>query len=789
MKGLTTQEVEARKERGEVNQQDLGPEKTTRQIVHENVFTYFNLIFLVITILILLGGSFTISDFLFLPVVITNALMGIFQEIRSQKTLRKLTIVSVPTVLVQRDGKQQRINVDQLVLDDIIYLQAGDQISVDAKVVSGVLSTDESILTGESDEIVKQRGDKLFSGSYVVSGDGMAKVTKVGANTYAAQLVQKAKATVRNDQGEMVRAIDRIVKWIGIIIIPLGLIMVGQSIFINHLTFGQAINGMVAAVIGMIPEGLYLLVTVALATSAVRLAHRKVLLHNMHSIEQLSRVDTLCIDKTGTITEPDMQVKRVVTVNGQDPDKVQAAIANSVWQFSADNETMRALQAYFPQQQGKKANRVIPFKSANKYSGLVYDNDTVAIGAPENLLQDKFADYQEMVNQYSSKGYRVLVYGRYGQAIADDQFAHAIEPLAFVILHNPVRKNAVATFEFFAQQDVNIKVISGDNPVTVSAVAKAAGIQGAQNYIDARKIKDENIVDAAEHNTVFGRVTPDQKRRLVKALQSQGHTVAMTGDGVNDILAMKTADCSVAMASGASAAMNAASIVLLRSDFSTMPKIVDEGRRTVNNIQRSASLFLIKNIFSFLLAVLTICTTMSYPLRSSQVSLISAFMIGIPGYLLTFEPDHSRIKGHFIRTVLSNAAPAALVDVFAIGLLMMVGNIFQMSNADVSTVSAFIMAFVGIVMLVYLSRPLTWIRELTVLVSAVGFITAVSLMGELFRFVRPSLLVAALGLVFLLAAEAVLIDVRWLARYFVQSWQHWQNKKSKHGRHSRSNEE
>lgn len=781
MKGLTTQEVKTRIEQGKVNQQDLGPEKTTRQIVHENVFTYFNLIFLVITILILLSGHFTVSDFLFLPVVISNALVGIYQEMRSQKTLRKLTIVSVPAVAVLRDGKRQQIPVDQLVLDDLIYLQAGDQISVDAELIQGSLSTDESILTGESDGIAKNAGDNLFSGSYVVSGDGMAKVTKVGGNTYAAKLVQKARTTERDDQGEMVRAIDRIVKWIGIIIIPIGIVMVLQSLFVNHLTFSQAINGMVAAIIGMIPEGLYLLVTVALATSAVRLARRKVLLHNMHSIEQLSRVDTLCIDKTGTITEPEMQVKAMLPVKGQINDQLKQAIGDAVWQFGADNETMRALQAYFPKKQGPAAQRVIPFKSANKYSALVYQDDTVALGAPENLLQDQFANFQETVDQYSKKGYRVLVYGHYGAPIEGDQFAHAIEPLAFIVLHNPVRENAPATFKFFAQQDVHIKVISGDSPVTVAAVAQAAGIKGADHYIDARQIKDDDIATAVEQNTVFGRITPDQKRKLVQALQKQGHTVAMTGDGVNDILAMKTADCSVAMASGASAAMNAASIVLLKSDFSTMPQIVDEGRRTVNNIQRSASLFLIKNIFSFLLALLTICTSMSYPLRSSQVSLISAFMIGIPGYLLTFEPDHSRIKGHFIRTVLSNAFPAALVDVFAIGLLMMVGNIFHMSNDDVSTVSAFIMAFVGIVMLVYLSRPLTLMRGFTILVSAVGFITAVTLMGELFRFVRPSLLVSALGLVFLLAAEAVLIDVRWLFRYFAQSWQHWRSK-SRHGK-------
>lgn len=765
MQGLTDAEVQERVAQGRVNTQNDSQGKSFRQICRENILTYFNLIFLVITILILIAGHFTISDFLFLPVVISNALVGIFQEWRSQKTLNKLTIISVPEVTVIRNGHKVKIHVDQLVVDDCLLLHAGDQISVDADVLEGTISADEAILTGEADEIEKKPGDKLYSGSFVVSGDCTARVTKVGAETYAAQLISQAKDTDQDNQGEMVRAIDSIVKWIGIIIVPLGVVMVVQSMYVNHLSFQRAIAGMVAAVIGMIPEGLYLLVTVALATSAVRLARKKVLLHNMHSIEKLSRVDTLCIDKTGTITEPDMKLEKVIPLKEGVSD---ATMASQIFQFSPDNETMIAMQDYFEKPQSlPKPVRLIPFKSANKYSAVVYADHTYAFGAPENLLLDDYQNYASQIEEYSTKGYRVLLFGDLDHSVAADTLGQVINPLALFILRNPIRENAPATFKYFAQQAVDIKVISGDNPQTVAAVASQAGIAGADSYVDARTLDtEEKVAEGAERYTIFGRVTPERKRQLVEALQEKGHTVAMTGDGVNDILAMRKADCSIAMASGSSAAMQAAQMVLLKSDFAMMPSIVNEGRQTINNIQRSASLFLIKNIFSFFLAVLTIFTSLAYPLRSSQVSLISAFMIGIPGYLLTLEPDYSPIKKKFVRTVFSNAFPAAMVDVFAIGLLIVVGHRFDLPSADVSTVSALIMAFVGLAMLIYLAQPLTIIRGITIFISAAGFIAAVTLMGDLFRFVRPNHIVVILGIVFLLAAEAVLVDLLWLFQYF-----------------------
>lgn len=781
MKGLTAAQVQAQIAAGKVNRREQGPVKSLKQICAENIFTYFNLIFLVITVLILIAGHYTLSDFLFIPVVVSNALVGIFQQWRSQKVLSRLTIISTPAAMVIRDGQRQSVKVDELVVGDLICLKAGEQISVDAKLQTGSLSVNESILTGEADEVHKQVGDSLYAGAYVVSGDGVAEVSQVGADTYAAKLEAQAKETDRDDQGAMVRSIDRIVKVVGILIIPLGIAMVWQGMAVNHLSLQEAIAGMVAAVIGMIPEGLYLLVTVALATSAVRLARRKVLLHNMHSIEQLSRVDTLCIDKTGTITEPDMQVTKLISLTDQSTDALRAELTNQVAQLSPDNDTMQALHRYFkPDQAAQSAQRVIPFNSAYKYSGLVYADHTAFIGAPENLLLDDYQRYASQVSQYQEQGYRVLLYGLLDQPLADNQLTQPVQARGLIVLANPVRQNAPQTFGYFKQQGVAIKVISGDNPQTVAAVAQAAGIEGAKEFVDARSLTTAALVQSAAANkTIFGRVTPEKKAELIEALQDQGHTVAMTGDGVNDILALKKADCSIAMASGSSAAMNAAAIVLLKSDFSAMPRIVGEGRRTVNNIQRSASLFLIKNIFSFLLALLTICTSMSYPLRSSQVSLISAFMIGIPGYLLTLEADESPIKGHFIRTVMFNALPAALVDVFAVGLLMVVGNVFNIRSADISTVSALIMAFVGLAMLVYLARPFSWVRGLTIVVSAGGFIAAITLMGDFFRFVKPSPLVAALGLVFLLAAEAVLINFRWLIKWVVKGWQ---NRHQKHGR-------
>lgn len=785
MDGLSAAEVRQRTAAGQVNRQSTAGQKTMRTIVHENVFTYFNLIFLVVTVLILIGNRYTVSDFLYLPVVIANAVIGIFQEWRSQKTLSKLTIVNVPAVTVRRDGRDQQIKVDQIVQDDLVYLHAGDQISVDGELVDGQLTTDESILTGEADEITKRHGDTLYSGSYVIAGDGLIKVTKVGDQTYSAQLVAKAKQTDRDDQGEMVRAINRIVNWIGVLIVPLGIAMVYRSMTVNHQSFSLAISEMVAAVIGMIPEGLYLLVTVALATSAVRLVHRRVMIHDMHSIEQLSRVDTLCIDKTGTITEPDMQVTTVIPTSTVPTDQLNNLIAQQVYQLSPDNATMAALQAYFDKPANlNPATRLIPFESANKYSALVYPDGVYAIGAPENLLKENFDQYAKQIQQYAGKGQRVLAFGKTDQADGS-QLSKPIQLLGLIVLENPVRQNAPATFQYFAQQDVAIKVISGDNPVTVSAVAQQANIEGAADYVDARQLKTaQEIQQAADRYTIFGRVTPDKKQALVKALQKQGHTVAMMGDGVNDILALKTADCSIAMATGASAAMNAASIVLLDSDFSMMPRIVDEGRQTVNNIQRSASLFLIKNIFSFLMALITIFAALSYPLKSAQVSLISAFMIGIPGYLLTFEPDHTRIHGHFIRTVMLNALPAALVDVFAIGLLMTIGDVFSINNNDISTVSALVMAFVGIAMLVYLSRPLTWLRGVIIVISALGFIVAVTMMGDLFRFTNPSPLVLILGIVFLLAAEAVLINFRWLFNWF-GNLSHRRHHRRSQGKHAK----
>ena len=777
MQGLTDAEVQERIARGQVNTQNDSQGKSFRQICRENILTYFNLIFLVITILVLIAGHFTVSDFLFLPVVISNALVGIFQEWRSQKTLNKLTIISVPEVTVIRNSRKTKIHVDQLVVDDCLLLHAGDQISVDADVVEGAISADEAILTGEADEIEKQPGDKLYSGNFVVSGDCTAKVTKVGAETYAAQLISQAKDTDQDNQGEMVRAINSIVKWIGIIIVPLGVAMVVQSMYVNHLSFQWAIAGMVAAVIGMIPEGLDLLVTVALATSAVRLARKKVLLHNMHSIEKLSRVDTLCIDKTGTITEPDMKLEKVIPLKEGVSETTMAA---QIFQFSPDNETMIAMQDYFEKPQSlPQPVRLIPFKSANKYSAVVYADHTYTFGAPENLLLDDYQNYASQIEEYSTKGYRVLLFGDLDQSVAGDTLGQAVNPLALFILRNPIRENAPATFKYFAQQAVDIKVISGDNPQTVAAVANQAGIAGADSYVDARTLDtEEKVAEGAERYTIFGRVTPERKRQLVEALQEKGHTVAMTGDGVNDILAMRKADCSIAMASGSSAAMQAAQMVLLKSDFAMMPSIVNEGRQTINNIQRSASLFLIKNIFSFFLAVLTIFTSLAYPLRSSQVSLISAFMIGIPGYLLTLEPDYSPIKKKFVRTVFSNAFPAAMVDVFAIGLLIVVGHRFDLPSADVSTVSALIMAFVGLAMLIYLAQPLTIIRGITIFISTAGFIAAVTLMGDLFRVVRPNHLVVILGLVFLLAAEAVLVDLLWLVQYF-NDWR--RRRKSKPG--------
>ena len=781
--GLTSEEVRERIDKGLTNHMDISTQKTVGQIVKSNLLTYFNLIFLILTVLLCIVGSF--RNLTFLPVIIGNTVIGIFQELRAKKTLDKMSMLNAPHSIVVRDGEQQQIQSEELVKDDIIILSAGNQICADATVLSGSISVNEALLTGESDEIKKKSGDRLMSGSFVVSGQCYAKLDKVGNESYISQLTAQAKAMGDGEQSEMIRYINKLVKWVGIIIIPVGIILFCQAYIMNGETFKKSVVSMVAAVLGMIPEGLYLLTTVALALSTIRLAKKQVLLHDMKSIETLARVDVLCVDKTGTITEPGMQVTELV-ISGRcgDAEMDKRAFAHLLADYSAviedNNATMEAIRAYVAKNEIEKGSRTLlktqPFTSANKYSKVSFVEGDYMLGAPEFIMKDRYEEISEEIEEYQSKGYRVLLMaeqsgssamadtdksgqqapGVKGAADMASSRAGMVSPIGYIVLSNPIRENAESTFTYFKEQGVAIKVISGDNPATVSEVAKRAGIDGAENYVDASTLASEkDITEAVDKYTVFGRVTPKQKQLIVRALQKQKHTVAMTGDGVNDILAMKDADCSIAMASGSEAAAQAAQTVLLDSDFGRMPYVVFEGRQVVNNIQRSASLFLVKNIFSLLMAIFSAVFAITYPLEPSQISLISMFTIGLPGFLLALEPNRNRIEGNFMANVMLKALPAGLTDVLSVGALVICGQVFNLPSEDIATAGTMLLAVVGFMIIIKISHPFNKMKYGVLLINIIGLLFCGLFLGRLFAIESISNICFLLMVVFAFAAESM----------------------------------
>ena len=768
--GLTSEEVRVRIDNGQTNHTDISTQKTVGQIVKSNLLTYFNLIFLILTVLLCIVGSF--RNLTFLPVIIGNTVIGIFQELRAKKTLDKMSMLNAPHSIVVRDGEQQQIQSEELVKDDIIILSAGNQICADATVLSGSISVNEALLTGESDEIKKKSGDGLMSGSFVVSGQCYAKLDKVGNESYISKLTAQAKAMGDGEQSEMIRYINKLVKWVGIIIIPVGIILFCQAYIMNGETFKKSVVSMVAAVLGMIPEGLYLLTTVALALSTIRLAKKQVLLHDMKSIETLARVDVLCVDKTGTITEPGMQVTELV-ISGRcsDDEMDKRAFAHLLADYSAviedNNATMEAIRAYVDKNEIEKGSRTLlktqPFTSANKYSKVSFVEGDYMLGAPEFIMKDRYDEISEEIEEYQSKGYRVLLMAESADLYtdkADDGGATRavgeVSPIGYIVLSNPIRENAESTFTYFKEQGVAIKVISGDNPATVSEVAKRAGIDGAEAYVDASTLATEkDIAEAVDKYTVFGRVTPKQKQLIVKALQKQKHTVAMTGDGVNDILAMKDADCSIAMASGSEAAAQAAQTVLLDSDFGRMPYVVFEGRQVVNNIQRSASLFLVKNIFSLLMAIFSAVFAITYPLEPSQISLISMFTIGLPGFLLALEPNRNRIEGNFMANVMLKALPAGLTDVLSVGALVICGQVFNLPGEDIATAGTMLLAVVGFMIIIKISHPFNKMKYGVLLINIVGLLFCGLFLGRLFAIDSISNICFLLMVVFAFAAESM----------------------------------
>ena len=755
LKGLTSLEVEERIRQGKINKNLAETDRPVWEIVKRNTFTFFNLIFAVIAVLISLVQAW--NQLIFLPIIVINTVVGIYQEIRAKRYLDEMTLLHAPQSTVIRNGKQEKIASDDLVEEDIIILKTGNQIVADARIVEGSIFVNESLLTGEADEIEKNVDDKLLSGSFVVSGEARVILEKVGKDSYISKLTEQAKLVSHGEDSEMLRALNKLLKWVSFIILPIAVILFTQNYFVNHNTLQTSVVAMLAAVIGMIPEGLYLLTTIALTLSSVKLARNQVLLHNMKSIESLARVDVLCVDKTGTITEPRMSVEQVFVSPSSEMNeqKFMGVLSNYISANSDDNDTMKAIREFMLakgdlQNQITGVKKIIPFSSKVKYSAVCFENESYLLGAPEIVLGKNYEKISSEINHLLKEGFRVLVLARTEEKNYE-QLNLGTQALGYVVLANPIRENARETFNYFAQQGVNIKVISGDNPQTVSAVAKRAGIMRAEHFIDANLLKTEEDLDQAiESYTVFGRVTPDQKRRLVQALKRKGHTVAMTGDGVNDILAMKSADCSIAMASGSDAATQVAQVVLLDSDFGHMTQVVTEGRRVVNNVQRSAILFLVKNLFSIILAIISAIFVFTYPLQASQLSLISLFTIGIPGFLLSLEENDKRIEKDFIKNVILKALPASLTEITAVLGVVIAGAAFKLTASEISTSAVILLAVVGFMILTKISAPLNRFKMGIIIFNIVGIILSGFIFNSLFSISKISLdsfvLVALLSL-------------------------------------------
>lgn len=731
--GLSDAEVEERIAAHADNCKVESSTQSISDIVKSNVLTYFNLVFLILAIL--LGIVRAWSDMLFIPVIAANTCIGIVQEIHSKKVLDRLSIVSAPKIKTLRNGKIQILSSEELVRDDICIFEAGSQIPADAVVLEGNASLNEALITGEADEVAKEAGDELLSGSYVVSGSLKAKLEKVGAEAFASKLTIEATRTHKKEQSEMIRSLNKLIIMIGITIIPIGMMIFVQSFVNMGRNLKDSITGMAAAVIGMIPEGLYLLSSLALAVSAIRLAADKVLVHDMKCIETLARVDVLCVDKTGTITEPEMEVCGYIVYdgetniieqeefalppnaadkNGTDENEIDESSAekcnmikglleNYILCMHDDNATMKALKRFVEnscqtaqsdiaentqahiQKNTNEISGIQPFSPEKKYSKATINGETCYLGAPDIVMAEAYSKIERDVTAYTEQGRRTLVFAKENHM-----------PLILIALSNPIRKGAGEIFDYFNDNDVAVKVISGDNPEMVSRIAKAANIKDADKYTDTSDLETpEDYKNAVSQYTVFGRVRPEQKRQLVSALKNEGHIVAMTGDGVNDVLALKDADCGIAMASGSDAACHVSQLVLMDSDFSKMKHVIDEGRRVVNNIERSASLFLVKNIFSMLLAVFCVIFIVEYPLKPVQVSIISMYTIGIPAFILALEPNNNPIRGSFLKKIIKRSLPVGIGGFMAVSGLITFGGFAGLSADRLSRLCLILVSLIG----------------------------------------------------------------------------------------------
>ncbi|MCH3972097.1 MAG: HAD-IC family P-type ATPase [Oscillospiraceae bacterium] len=750
--GLSREEVHARVQQGLVNGEDEIKTQSVNQIIRKNIITPFNILNLVLGALVFSVGSY--KNMLFMGVMVCNTVVGCFQEIRAKRTIDKLSLISAPKAHVLRDGKLWDVPVAKIVLDDIVQLTTGNQICSDCVIADGTCEVNESLITGESDPILKQPGDHLLSGSFIVSGTCRAQVEHVGRDNYAAKITGSAKY-VKKTNSEIMKSINLIIRIIGFALIPVGLALFYKETVLSHSTYAQAIVSTVAALVGMVPEGLVLLTSIVLASSVVRLSFRNALVQELYSIETLARVDTICLDKTGTITEGTMQVDEMEPLTNQfTPEQLADAVAAVTHTLHDSNPTAEAMKEKYPNDPGWESQSAVPFSSARKWSGVYFaQRGTYVVGAGEFILGNRFDTLRAKADAAAKKGQRVLLLAHSTQPFGDDgrTLPTDIEPIALLFLSDRIRKSARETLQYFADQNVNLKVISGDNAVTVANIAEKAGLEHADRWVDATTLQtEEDIRKAVKKYTIFGRVTPQQKLQIVKALKADGHTVAMTGDGVNDVLALKESDCSIAMASGSDAARTVSQIVLLDSDFASMPHIVAEGRRSINNLQRSSSLFLIKAFFSTILAVCFIFIQSRYPFQPIQFTLLNALAIGFPSFVLSLEPNRERVHGSFMRNIIKKAIPGTLTMVFSVLLLEAVNFYVQLPYDQLSTTAVVLMAFTMLMILFRVCMPFNGKHVLLFVSMCVLFLLAYIFCGSIFSLtpLNASMLLVLLPLIF-----------------------------------------
>ncbi|MET1910734.1 cation-translocating P-type ATPase [Enterococcus faecalis] len=753
-KGLSTEEVAKQKELGLQNNYEENVAKSTKDIIFDNVMTLFNFLNFAIAVCLLFVGAY--SNLAFLAIIIVNMSIGIFQEIHARNLVQKLSIVAKENVHVVRNGVQQEIDTKELVMEDIVIISAGEQVPSDMEVIDGKVEANEALLTGESDLIEKEIGDTLLSGSFIVSGQAYARVIHVGAENYAVKITQEAKVH-KPIQSELVNSIRKVSKFTSWVIIPLGIILFVEAFWLRDAGIKTSVVASAAALLGMLPKGLVLLISIALTTGVIKLAKKRILVQDMYSIETLAHVDTLCLDKTGTITEGKMKVQKAIILHDKYEELFPQIIGSYLSESTDNNITMQAIRDHYEVSNRFGAKEVLAFSSERKWGAIEFPEiGTVYLGAPERLVDD--SRLPEAVFTAQENGYRVLMLAIAEQQPLNETKMPYLEPLAILEIDDPIRQNAKETLAYLKEEGIDLKVISGDNPVTVSNIARRAGLPGYESYIDlSTKTTEAEVREAVQQYTVFGRVSPQQKRTIVRELKDTEHVVAMTGDGVNDVLALREADCSIAMAEGDGATRQISNLVLLDSDFTTLPDVLFEGRRVVNNVTRVSSVFFIKTIYSFILSIICALTAIAFPFIPIQVTLIDLAIEGYPAFFLSFEGDKRKVVGKFLPTALKNASVNALLVVVNIIAVYLIGQNQGFSSLDTTTLMYYLLVGISCMAVVRACLPLNPLRIFLVFSTIIGIYVAAMLFHNILEI--SFLTSQTMGLFFIMMAINIVVRV------------------------------